>query len=130
VATEFVDYYVLLGVTPAADLATIRRAFIAKAKEHHPDAGGTTEYMQQLNTAYKTLISPNSKGAYDMMHSFHTGRAQSEYHYADDREVNDITDMSDEEIDSFLDDLLKEYRNGPPKTKQSIKDRIRKYFEL
>src|SRR4051812_9838285 len=92
--TEFVDYYELLGIAPSAEIAQIRRAFILKAKENHPDAGGTTLDMQQLNAAYKTLTSSTAKGAYDLMHGFHTGTTKpSDYRYHEEREVREVTDM-------------------------------------
>jgi curved DNA-binding protein CbpA len=127
--TKFVDYYELLGVLPSADIPTIRRAYISLAKEHHPDAGGETDTMQRLNTAYKTLTSETTKAAYDMLHSFHSGQTETgDYKYSAGREVNDVTDMTDGEIDEFLDSLLKEYRNGPPKAKQSVRKRFKQLF--
>jgi len=124
----FVDYYEVLGVSTDTEPAQIRLAYLKLAKDHHPDAGGSTEQMQTINTAYKTLTSPTAKAAYDMLHSFHTGKEQTEYKYADDRAVNDVTDMSDDEIDEFLDSLLKEYRNGPQKTKDSVRKRFKRLF--
>jgi curved DNA-binding protein CbpA len=127
--SEFTDYYRLLGVSPSAEVVEIRRSYLLLAKEHHPDAGGSTEIMQQLNTAYKTLTNSSTKAAYDMLHSFHTGSAETgDYKYSEGREVNDVTDMSDNEIDEFLDSLLKEYRNGPPKAKQSVRKRFKQLF--
>jgi curved DNA-binding protein CbpA len=126
---DFVDYYEVLGVLPNAEIAEIRRVYISKAKEHHPDAGGSTEKMQKLNSAYKTLSSTSSKAAYDMLHSFHTGHAEpSEYRYDDGRDAGDIDDMSDQEIDAFLDNLFTEYRNGPPKTQQGVRQWFKKLF--
>lgn len=128
-ATEFVDYYELLGVKPTTDIPQIRKAYLLKAKEHHPDAGGSTETMQQLNKAYKTLTSSTAKAAYDMLHSFHTGETQpGDYKYSDGREVKDVTDMTDDEVDAFLDNLFKEYRSGPPKEKQGVRDWFKKIF--
>jgi curved DNA-binding protein CbpA len=126
-SADFVDFYKLLGVKPSSELSQIRRAFILKAKEHHPDAGGSTEYMQQLNKAYKTLTSSSSKAAYDMLHSFHSGNTKpSDYKYSEGREVHDVDDMTDDEIDGFLDTLFEEYRNGPPKTKQGVRQWFKK----
>jgi DnaJ-class molecular chaperone len=126
--TGFVDYYEVLGVTTDTEPAQIRLAFLKLAKDHHPDAGGSTEEMQKINTAYRTLLSPTAKAAYDMLHSFHTGKSEADYKYSDGREASDVTDMSDEEIDEFLDSLLKEYRNGPPKAKDSVRHRFKRLF--
>lgn len=122
-SSNFTDYYEVLGVKPTSEVAEIRRAYIALAKQQHPDAGGSMEAMQQLNIAYRTLTSDSAKTAYDMLHNFHTGStAPADYRYSDGREVHGVTDMSDDEIDAFLDDLFTEYRSGPPKSKQSIRD--------
>jgi DnaJ-class molecular chaperone len=121
-SAKFVDYYELLGVSPTAEMHEIRGAYIVQAKEHHPDAGGSTEMMQRLNDAYKTLASSSAKVTYDMLHSFQIGSTTaSDYRYGDGRKVKSVTDMKDEEIDSFLDNLLDEYRDGPPNTKQSVR---------
>jgi curved DNA-binding protein len=128
-SADFVDYYELLGVRPTAEFHEIRRAYILNAKQYHPDAGGSTVTMQLLNSAYKTLTSSTAKAAYDMLHGFHTGStAPSDYRYNDGREVNDVTDMTDAEIDTFLDVLLSEYRNEPPKPKQGVRQWLNKFF--
>lgn len=127
--SDFIDFYALLGIEPSAEITDIRRAYLKKAKEHHPDTGGSTETMQQLNTAYKTLASSTSKAAYDMLHSFHSGKTSpSDYRYSDGREVNGVHDMTDDEIDSFLDGVFAEYRNGPPKARESKTGWFKKLF--
>jgi curved DNA-binding protein CbpA len=126
----FVDYYELLGVEPTAEIPEIRRAFILMAKQHHPDTGGSTDSMQLLNKAYKTLTSSTAKAAYDMLHSIEVGTTTaSDYRYSGGREVSGVDDMTDDEIDDFLDTLLDEYRDGPPKTKSSVGDKLKKYFK-
>lgn len=46
------DDYRLLGVSPDAGAAELRRAFLARAKQAHPDAGGDPERFRQLMAAY------------------------------------------------------------------------------
>jgi curved DNA-binding protein CbpA len=36
-------------------LASIREAFKARARDVHPDAGGSTDAMRRLNEAYRLL---------------------------------------------------------------------------
>lgn len=128
---EFVDYYALLGIAPDADGNEIRAAFLRKAQEHHPDIGGSAETMEQINIAYGTLKSSSAKAAYDMIHSVRTGaKEMPQYKYEGGRSANSVDDMSDDEIDEFLDTMLKEFRNGVPKTKKSVKQRIKKMFEI
>lgn len=58
--------YDVLGVTPAADDLTVRRAYLALARRHHPDvAGGDPARMQAVNDAWATLGDPIRRARYD-----------------------------------------------------------------
>ena len=68
VAPDPDDPYVVLGVAPGADRETVRRAYLALVKRHHPDrhyAEGTpAEFirvadlrMAEINAAYRTIMS-------------------------------------------------------------------------
>lgn len=46
----------LLGLTPAASLAQIKRSFRRLAKTHHPDLGGDVAMFRRLDAAYRLLI--------------------------------------------------------------------------
>lgn len=64
VQTIAFDPYNALGVTPDADLDTIRRAFRKLAFELHPDRNGaadTTERFVQVRQAYELLSDPTLK---------------------------------------------------------------------
>lgn len=125
----FVDYYELLGVHPSAETTEIRRAYILKAKEYHPDAGGSAKIMRLLNKAYKTLRDSSEKAAYDMLHSFHTGSAMpGEYNYNDNITGRTAAAADSDAVDAFLDTLLEEYRNGPPKPRQGVRQWFKRIF--
>jgi hypothetical protein len=47
--------YEVLGVPPNATPDEIRRAYLALARRHHPDAGGTADEMRRLNEAWAAL---------------------------------------------------------------------------
>jgi curved DNA-binding protein CbpA len=61
------NYYVLLGVAQDADADTIRSAFRALAKRHHPDAGegASADRFREILVAYETLNDPTRRGNYD-----------------------------------------------------------------
>jgi curved DNA-binding protein CbpA len=119
--SSFVDFYEVLGIGPDADAAAIRRAYLVLAKANHPDAGGSTEKMQQLNVAYRTLTNPSAKAAYDMVYGYQHGTiAPGEFDYTNAYFTRDITDMSDDEIDDYLDTLFAEYHYAAPKAKQGF----------
>lgn len=64
------DYYKILGVSPKADLAEIKRAFREKAYRFHPDTSaqehGDNEKFVKLKTVYETLRDPVLRGHYNM----------------------------------------------------------------
>jgi hypothetical protein len=47
--------YEVLGVSPSASPEEIRRAYLALARLHHPDAGGNVSEMRRLNEAWAAL---------------------------------------------------------------------------
>lgn len=64
-------HYGLLGLTPAASVQDIRRAYRELSKLYHPDttalpAAIATAKFQDLNEAYATLSSPERRSAYDL----------------------------------------------------------------
>ena len=59
------NHYEVLGVAPDASAAEVRAAYRAKARDHHPDAGGDAARMRQLNAAWRVLRRPTRRAAYD-----------------------------------------------------------------
>jgi hypothetical protein len=54
------DPHRVLGVTPGAEPAEIRRAYRALAKTVHPDVeGGDAARFAALQEAYETLLAPD-----------------------------------------------------------------------
>jgi hypothetical protein len=47
----FAPWWEALEVSPSASTEIIKAAYKVKAKQAHPDAGGTTEQMQKINNA-------------------------------------------------------------------------------
>ena len=62
-------YYDILGVSPSADEATIKKAYRKKAMECHPDRHGGDKQKEaefkKLNEAYATLSDPQKRAHYD-----------------------------------------------------------------
>ena len=59
--------YDVLGVSPNASPEEIRRAYLALARRHHPDAGGSAAEMRRRNEAWAALSTapgsiPTSQG--------------------------------------------------------------------
>jgi len=62
------DYYRILGVTPGADIPTIKKAFRRLAMAHHPDktidSAENNIYFQEIQEAYQTLTDPYKREEY------------------------------------------------------------------
>lgn len=60
------SHYDVLGVVPGADPATIRQAYVALARRHHPDRpGGDAAQMRAINDAWAVLSDPLRRSRYD-----------------------------------------------------------------
>lgn len=49
------DAYEIMGLRPDVDMETVDDVYRLLAKRRHPDTGGTTEAMQELNDAYARI---------------------------------------------------------------------------
>lgn len=63
------DYYAVLGVSPGADDAQIRKAFRALSRRHHPDVGGDEQLYRAISVAYAELSDPSRRRGYDAARS-------------------------------------------------------------
>ncbi len=63
------DYYSILGVLPYTNSEGIRRAYIFRARQYHPDLNPDDPdahlKMTIINEAYKTLSHPDRRVEYD-----------------------------------------------------------------
>ena len=110
---KFVDYYALLGAEYGAEGSELKRAYLLRAKEAHPDAGGSNEAMQQLNLAYRTLTDETKRSAYNKLYGLYNRVALDDLELKeDDYDVPAPSDTSAENTgleDFFVDQLYAEY---------------------
>lgn len=62
------NYYTILGVSPSAHAADIKRAYRRLALQYHPDKNPTAaaeQFFKEVNEAYDVLGDPQKKYAYD-----------------------------------------------------------------
>jgi DnaJ-class molecular chaperone len=67
------DLYNVLGVDRGCSASEIKKAYYAKAREHHPDKGGDTEVFKKIQKAYEVLGNDESRSYYDQ-----TGQVKGE----------------------------------------------------
>jgi len=68
------EHYKLLGISPAATSAEIRRAFRILARRYHPDVNpgkGSSDKFRQISEAYHVLSDPEARKQYDQERSVH-----------------------------------------------------------
>lgn len=76
--TTGLNYYQILGVTPDADMDTIKKAFRHMMRVYHPDMAGQggADMTAQLNAAWDTLKDPGRRAQYDLSLKDETPREQ------------------------------------------------------
>ncbi|EPQ31182.1 uncharacterized protein PFL1_01370 [Pseudozyma flocculosa PF-1] len=58
-------FYDLLGVTPGASDAELKKAYRKKALQAHPDKGGDPEVFKSITAAYEVLSDADKRDLYD-----------------------------------------------------------------
>lgn len=64
------DAYEILGVKRISTDSEIKTAYRRLCKVNHPDHGGSTEKMAELNKAYKLIATEEARAKYNAEHSF------------------------------------------------------------
>ncbi|MFJ7827082.1 J domain-containing protein [Psychrobacillus sp. NPDC096623] len=75
---EFVDYYNIIGISKNASNEEIKKAYRKKAKEYHPDSGGSSEKFLLLKEAFDTLNNEFDRINYDNIFDAYNKQAESE----------------------------------------------------
>ena len=112
-ATDFKDYYAVLGVDKTATPAEIKRAYRKLARKYHPDLNpgdkGSEDKFKELNEANEILSDTEKRQKYDQ---FGQSWNQPGYSEAPPSNTTNETNATPEDFnrysdfDSFIEDLL------------------------
>lgn len=106
--------YKILGIKKTATPEEIRAAYIAAAKEHHPDAGGGEDDFKRVQTAFDILKDPHKRARYDET-GFIAGDPECELRQVAIRSLMDMFSRLMEEIPEHASesiDLIKIMRDA------------------
>jgi hypothetical protein len=90
------QHYINLGVARNATASEIKLAYRKKAREHHPDKGGTEEMFDKVQKAFECLIDPRKREVYDTLQ-----------HVAKYRYIPGVTQRAAGGEDLLLDDIAR-----------------------
>ncbi|MGB3493352.1 MAG: DnaJ C-terminal domain-containing protein [Elainellaceae cyanobacterium] len=113
-ATDFKDYYAVLGVSKTATPEEIKRAYRKLARKYHPDLNpgdkGAEAKFKDLNAANEVLSDPETRHKYDQFgqHWNQPGYAETPPPTGTYAGANGGTQGFDqyEDFDAFINDLL------------------------
>lgn len=122
-ATDFKDYYTILGVTKTATPEEIKRAYRKLARKYHPDLNpgdkNAEAKFKDLNEANEVLSEPENRQKYDRF-----GQHWNQPGYTEaptPRGTNFTTSDFDQydNFDSFINDLLGGMKSGSKRGTQT-----------
>lgn len=100
---EFVDYYAVLQVHPAAEQTVIEKAYKALISKYHPDVGGDLERAKDLTVAYGVLRDPAKRRAYDEQRRRASSESPATEVFTETKsEVIEVITITEVELDAIL----------------------------
>jgi curved DNA-binding protein len=105
-ATDFKDYYAILGVSKTATPEDIKRAYRKLARKYHPDLNPEDKgaKFKEINEAHEVLSEPENRRKYDQFGQHWNQPGYSEAPPPRAASTGDFEQYDD--FDSFVNDLL------------------------
>lgn len=119
-ATDFKDYYTILGVSKTATPEEIKRAYRKLARKYHPDLNpgdkDAEAKFKDLNEANEVLSDSEKRPKYDRFGEHWNQPAYSEAPTSRGTNAGTVDFDQYADFDSFIKDLLGRSRNGSQRT--------------
>ena len=116
IATNFKDYYTILGVSKTATPEEIKRAYRKLARKYHPDLNpgdkDAEAKFKDLNEANEVLSDPEKRPKYDRFGEHWNQPAYSEAPPSRGTNTGNVDFDQYADFDSFIKDLLGRSSNG------------------
>lgn len=111
-ATDFKDYYNILGVSRSASEAEIKKIFRRLARKYHPDMNPGDRQAEakfkEISEAYEVLSDPEKRRKYDQFGQYYNQVGQGSYPGAG----MDFDFGQYGNFDDFINDLLGQFGSG------------------
>lgn len=108
----FVDYYVILEVSPKCDAKVLEAAYRRLLKIYHPDHAETANETQfnEVVEAYRKLRNPEDRAKYDTLHKKHVRTEDIESHSFNEALIAENAALTDAEAHEKILRALYKYR--------------------
>ncbi|HEY9735388.1 MAG TPA: DnaJ C-terminal domain-containing protein [Trichocoleus sp.] len=117
-ATDFKDYYALLGVSRSASADDIKRSFRKLARQYHPDVNpgdkAAEARFKEISEAYEVLSDPDKRQKYDQFGRYwqQAGRAGGAYTGGAPGDFGGFDFSNYGSFDEFINELLGRFNTG------------------
>lgn len=122
VATDFKDYYAILGINKSASADEIKKNFRRLARKYHPDMNPGDKQAEarfkEINEAYEVLSDPEKRKKYDQFGRYwkQAGQGWSPNGSASGFDVGSFDFGAYGSFDEFINELLGRFSTGTSRT--------------
>jgi curved DNA-binding protein len=119
-ATDFKDYYAILGVSKTASPEEIKQAFRKLARKYHPDVNPGNKQAEasfkEVSEAYEVLSDPDKRKKYDQFGQYWKQAGEGFPSGGAGVDMNGFDFSQYGNFDEFVNELLGRFGGGSPRT--------------
>jgi len=118
-ATDFKDYYAILGVSKTASQEEIKQAFRKLARKYHPDVNPDNKQAEarfkEINEAYEVVSDPDKRKKYDQFGQYWRQAGQGFPSGGAGVDMGGFDFSQYGNFDEFINELLGRFGGGSPR---------------